>query len=225
MVARKLHLALLLPVASFDVSLLSLAMGGFSKLGKGLHGSFRARFCHMCCCACGAGKFANDARQKLAFTLAAIRKGNPLKNDAVISAESRSGLQWLQTRKAWQITRDRERVVRDIEDTCAEMWINGTCDEWFSDADASVRRVAETVNGGLFQQLLVDAGGNGFAFARLSVACMLVWSGYDDVECVEMFRKGANACSCAWLACCGISCRCTFVRRAASYINWRCGGR
>ncbi len=140
----------------------------------------------------GAGKYANDAAQKIAFTRAAVSKGDPLANKAVISPVVRAGLKWIEARQPWQVERDREHVICSIEACGAGMWVDGTREKWFSDCDDHVRNVSETVNGGLFQKLLEDAGAMfGFAVALLHFS---FGTGYDDVECVQMFRKGVLPC-------------------------------
>ena len=67
-------------------------------------------------------------------------------------------------------------MVLAVEELGQRLWASGLSADWFKGADAGIMGVAGDVNGHLLELLLSAHG-------------------YHDVACVELFRKGAPACS------------------------------
>ena len=57
----------------------------------------------------------------------------------------------------------------------AEMWSNGTCKAWLQHSDKHIQEVSKTVNGAMLNDLAKSVG-------------------YQDLQCVEMLRKGEIPC-------------------------------
>ena len=94
-------------------------------------------------------------------------------------------IDWVAATSADEIIAFREEVVSKLEVADMKMRANGTADAWFFGSDAQVEAIARQCNGCLFQFLLLSTG-------------------YDDVQCVELLRQGAPVLN-LLLACLGHS--------------------
>ena len=103
-----------------------------------------------------------------------------------LAADVVAALEWQAERTAEQVNMYREEVIQRLEATGEELWRSGQCKAWLEQLHPDIRAVAKNVNGPLLLAL-----------------CKYV--GHPDVECVELFRKGALAhANCD----CGLKCLC-----------------
>ena len=82
-------------------------------------------------------------------------------------------LEWGVEKSPEEIMTKRNAMIAQIEQANNTMRKSHGCEEWFKGCDPLVRKVTKNVNGALFQQLLVATD-------------------YHDVDCVNMFRRGAK---------------------------------
>jgi len=143
--------------------------------------------------------------RKLHFTLEALASRDPFALEAgvvcwvcgvvacapswqmEVSQDLEDALRWQADRTPEEIMIWREATLQSLEAAGAVMWEKGWCSQWLSGADASVAKVAATVNGPMLQDL-----------------CQATF--YGDSECVNLFRQGltrAGGCEDVALHLCG----------------------
>ena len=88
-----------------------------------------------------------------------------------VSKDILDAIEWQTHRTAEETIRYREHVISSLECAGKEMWSNGTCSRWLSNADADVAKVSATVNGTMLEDLCKSVG-------------------YEDIDCIDFFRKG-----------------------------------
>ena len=89
-----------------------------------------------------------------------------------------------------QVNDDRELVVRQIEESARNLISDGTTDEWFRDADESIKQVSclrSCTSRTSIMSAQVTQGVNGPLLEELARNI-----DYHDTACVEMFREGAD---------------------------------
>lgn len=84
---------------------------------------------------------------------------------------NQQAISWIAKQSSISVQQQRQNMIDQIERAGDAMWNSGLRDQWFKDADANTRHITKHVNAALFESLLKE-------------------SGYCDVECVELFRKG-----------------------------------
>ena len=109
------------------------------------------------------------------FTLDALASADPFKLELPVPPDVDQALHWQASRSPAEVMAERESITLRIEALGDQMWCQGACQEWMSGADALVAKVAETVNGPLFNKLCE------------AVDC--------PAECVESFRQGPRVLS------------------------------
>ena len=81
-------------------------------------------------------------------------------------------LGWMASKDPQEIMAFRESMILKLEEADRAMRQSGLCDEWFEGADWQTKAVAGAANGPLLSALLSA-------------------SGYVDMTCAELLRKGA----------------------------------
>ena len=109
---------------------------------------------------------------KVNFTLAALEADDPFAHKVELSSDRIAALEWQAKHSATEILAAREAVIADIEAKGREFHADGSAKAWLANAEPSVQKVAETVNGPLLSYLANKAM-------------------HVDVACAELLRTGA----------------------------------
>ena len=154
--------------------------------------------------------------QKLAFTLAALRRSDdddddPFLSSVVVPADVVAAIEWQSVRSATEIIRDREKIISEIEACGAQFWKvaycvhcschcllclccisceqDGSVAKWFEGCDPVIAKVSATVNGPLMEKLASAAS-------------------HKDIGCIEFFRKGDIVSAVVLIKCVVCICAC-----------------
>ena len=111
--------------------------------------------------------------QKLEYACKEVREAVDAAHVRPLSAEVLNALEWVAQRSSDEIIAERNRTMWRIRSMAKRMRDSGATSHWFRGSDAITQQVAGCVNGPLFEQLVREAG-------------------HVDLDCVEMFRKGAR---------------------------------
>ena len=91
-------------------------------------------------------------------------------------------LGWLASKDPQEVMAFRESMILKLDEADRAMRQSGLCDEWFEGADWQTKAVAGAANGPLLSALLSA-------------------SGYVDMTCAELLRKGAYMIQFTFVAC------------------------
>ena len=106
----------------------------------------------------------------MCFVLLAIYEKADIPKDVL------NAFAWQSRRSAVEVMRFREHVMQTLEHASEQMWSNGLCSQWLAGVDPGVAKVSATVNGIMLENLGSSVG-------------------YEDMQCIQMFREGQSVCS------------------------------
>ena len=105
--------------------------------------------------------------------LQALDSEDPFDPKPSVPDDVKSALRWSAAHSAQEAMDRREEIMQAIEEAAVDLRQRGDCDRWLGSAAPMVRRLSEKVHGPLLELLAKQIG-------------------YDDAECIDMFRDGAR---------------------------------
>ena len=107
------------------------------------------------------------------YAVGQTRGADPFDTQTTVDPLVKQAVEWVAARSPDRVKELREKCISKIEEADKELRASGLAEQWFGGADSITKRVAGAANGYLLERLLVQ-------------------SGYTDVDCVNLLRKGSR---------------------------------
>ena len=130
---------------------------------------------------CATGVEAKD-NLKLAFVSSHFAADSPFQEKRILNRDVQHALAWTTGKGPEEIIRQREHIIKTLEEVNRQQWQAGICDSWLDKCEHDARDVVQHVNGPMLTELSEAMG-------------------YEDIAAIESFRTGApfygvlDACS------------------------------